>query len=735
MADAETIENASDPRLAAAARRQVIAALEDLGFESLVDDAVLVVSELVTNAVLHGHGCLGVQVRRSGPGVRIEVSDASSHTPVMGMASGGSMTGRGMRTVAGLASAMGIEPTAEGKTVWAELLPGSQPKHHLELSSAEILAQWDDDELVDHPVRYRVVLGAVPTDLLLAAKSHVDNLVREFTLATSGAMSGMTGDMVPHLASLVTVVVSRFAEARDSIKRQALAAAARGSARTDLELELDVDAADAGEEYLEALDAVDAYCRAARLLTLETPPQHRVFRHWYVEELVRQLRALSAGEQPGPVQPFEDRLIQEMVAVAAAQRAAERSARLYTVAVALVAADSPEAVAQAVLDQGVAALGASGGGMLLGTDAERLLVPGTVGYDEEVVARLRAESRDAELPAAVSLRTGEAVWIESRIERDRRFPELVTLEPSTVSACAVPLEIRGRQLGALRFSFSEPRLFDEDERRFVLALAAQAAQALARAQLQLARVEASTRLQRSLLPPTLIEITGVDTAAVYHPFGDGMEVGGDFYDLWRVGDGYGISIGDVVGTGPEAAAITAMVRNFLRALTLHSIDPASVLVELNEGLVIAAEERGAEEIFCTAVVGALERRPDGVKLILASGGHPCPLVRRSDGQVEEVTLPGRLLGAFPALDPAPVEVVLGPGDLILLFTDGLLEARSPSGEMFGTEGVRRVLGEREHGAGPLTEALEVAVVEHVGGELADDMAMLVLKVDADYGDV
>src|SRR5205085_1744246 len=95
----------------------------------------------------------------------------------------------------------------------------------------------------------------------------------------------------------------------------------------------------------------------------------------------------------------------------------------------------------------------------------------TVGYDEEVVARLRDESRDAELPAAEALRTGESVWLESREDRDTRFPLLSALEPQAVSACAVPLAVGDRPLGALRFSFTEPRLFDEEERRFVQALA------------------------------------------------------------------------------------------------------------------------------------------------------------------------------------------------------------------------------------------------------------------------
>src|SRR5205085_6222188 len=139
-----------------------------------------------------------------------------------------------------------------------------------------------------------------------------------------------------------------------------------------------------------------------------------------------------------------------------------------------------------------------------------------------------AESIETELPAAVALRTGEAVWIESRKERDLQFPELLELEPDTVSVCAVPLDVQGRRLGALRFSFNEPRLFDEDERRFVLTMAAQAAQALDRSELQQQQIDNSRRLQRSLLPPSMPAIPGIDVAAVYQPFGNGMEVGGDF---------------------------------------------------------------------------------------------------------------------------------------------------------------------------------------------------------------
>jgi serine phosphatase RsbU (regulator of sigma subunit) len=631
-----------------------------------------------------------------------------------------------MRLVSRLAARWDVDLTEKGKTVWAEVTGGASglaPKVGHRPTAEDDVPAGDATSR-----RFHVVLGDVPTELLLAAKSHVDNVVREFTLAASGARSGMSAEVTPHLRTLIDTVAYRFAEARDSIKRQALTAASKGAAHTRLELDLPIDAADAGEAYLSALDEVDAYCRAARLLTLETPPQHRVFRRWYVEELIVQLRALARGEQPPRAQTFEERLIEEIERVAAAWRTSERAARLYAIAGALARAATPEAVAEAVLDVGVAALEASGGGLLLSADGGDLVVRGTLGYPADVVARLESETMDAELPAAMALRTGESVWIESRAERDSRFPELKSLEPATISLCAVPLEAQGRRLGALRFSFNKPRLFDADERRFVLTLAAQTAQALQRAQLQQDQIDASMRLQRSLLPQSIPAIDGMEVAAAYHPFGAGMEVGGDFYDVWAGDDDhYRLAIGDVAGTGPEAAALTALVRYSLRALTLHNAEPLRTLRALNAVLLSATPDTGGE-VFCTAVFGTIEQRSPTMRIRLASGGHPYPFVRRRDGEVDEVELGGSLLGAMADVEPCDAVVELGPGDTLVLFTDGVIEARDRDGVMFGTEGMARVLAGTGGGAESTVAALESAVLAHVGGQLADDLALLVLRV-------
>jgi serine phosphatase RsbU (regulator of sigma subunit)/anti-sigma regulatory factor (Ser/Thr protein kinase) len=706
-------------------RAFVAGELEKLGAPALIDDAVLVASELAANAMLHAGGITVVGVTRTGDAIRLEVHDRTRVPPVMARQSTDAMTGRGLRLVASIAKEWGVEPTDEGKVVWAEL----SESHVTAAFGDDLLELWDNDSWFDDErtvTRHTVTLGDVPTPLLLSAKAHVDNLVREFTLAARGAESNMTAEVPPHLASLIETVVTRFSEARQSIKRQALAAAHEGALHVSLELNLPASAADAGEDYLRALDEADSYCHAARLLTIESSPQHRLFRQWYVGELVAQLRAAEAGLPTPPRQRFEDRLLQEFDKAAAAHAASERVARLYELSAALSRAATHEAVANAVLQQGVEALGASGGGVLLSTEADRLVVPGTIGYDQHLVDPLRGESPRAELPAAVALRTGEPVWIESREERDARYPELINLERGTVSTCAVPLIVGDKCLGALRFSFLRPRLFDEDERRFVLALAAQTSQALDRAQLYEQRLEFSRRLQLSLLPRRLTGPPGIDIAGVYHSLGDGTELGGDIYDMWPMPDGlWGLVIADAAGTGPEAAALTAMVRFSLRALATTDASPSSVIQKLNWALLGAEVGGMGGERFCTAVFGVLTPGPV-TTVAMAGGGHPPPVVRRADGSMEEIEVGGALLGVFDQVSFGTAEVGLHPGDTLVLYTDGVIEARRRS-IMFGIEGIRSAIASSPGDAVHLATAIESAVLEHTGGVVSDDLAALVIQ--------
>ena len=298
------------------------------------DDAALVVTELVTNALLHGGPSVRLRVRSDASAVRVEVEDDGDELPVAVRQSAGAMTGRGLSLVAAVSRTWGVEPASPaGKVVWAELAPGGEDAWaeddplDVDALLAAFAAAADDDE--DHPAPgaepvHTVELGAVPTDLLLAAKAHIDNVAREFTLeAAATEDAAADGGPVPaHLARLVTTVVHGFGPARSAIKRQALAAAARGDREVRLALTLPASAAQAGEEYLRALDETDRWARGTRLLTLETPPVHKVFRHWYVQTLVDQLRAAAAGRSAPVVTPFPQRLAEALELASSAGGAA-----------------------------------------------------------------------------------------------------------------------------------------------------------------------------------------------------------------------------------------------------------------------------------------------------------------------------------------------------------------------------------------------------------------------------
>jgi serine phosphatase RsbU (regulator of sigma subunit)/anti-sigma regulatory factor (Ser/Thr protein kinase) len=280
--------------------------------EHLVADAELVVSELVTNATLHGWPPIALSITRGGPGVRIEVEDCGHHLPMVPAQRSDAMTGRGLSLVSALSTRWGVEPAPRGKMVWAELEPDhsvtSEPTApQVDLNA--VLDAWPDLDDVSQEPRYTIRLGSVPTGLLLSAKAQIDNMVREFSLMRRAIDAGTIPQEV---ARLVDTITTDFEEARTAIKRQALDAAARQQARTDLELHLPLAAAAAGERYLAALDDADRYARSANLLTLATPRSHQLFRRWYITAVVDQLRTLAAGGEPAEPTPFGEILVQEI---------------------------------------------------------------------------------------------------------------------------------------------------------------------------------------------------------------------------------------------------------------------------------------------------------------------------------------------------------------------------------------------------------------------------------------
>jgi PAS domain S-box-containing protein len=299
------------------------------------------------------------------------------------------------------------------------------------------------------------------------------------------------------------------------------------------------------------------------------------------------------------------------------------------------------------------------------------------------------------------------------------------------SAMVVPLLARGRLIGALGFvaPASGPCYGPAD---IVLAedLAARAALAVDNARLYRQRSEIARTLQESLLPPRLPEISGFELAAVFRPAGEGIDVGGDFYDLFETGDQcWAIVMGDVSGQGSAAAAVAAMARYTVRALAMRERQPSRILTSLNEALLHQpAGDRFSEERFCTVAYTRLEPTGSGARLTIACGGHPLPLLLRWDGSVETIGRPGTLLGGFahPRLTDQVAD--LGPGDAVVLYTDGVTEARA-AGDLFGEDRLMTLVESCAGlGAPSVAKRIERAVVAFQGGRPHDDIAILVLRI-------
>ena len=235
-------------------------------------------------------------------------------------------------------------------------------------------------------------------------------------------------------------------------------------------------------------------------------------------------------------------------------------------------------------------------------------------------------------------------------------------------------------------------------------------------------------LQQSLLPPRLPSPVGIELAARYHPALSGVDVGGDFYDVFPVGPDWILVIGDVCGKGAEAAALTALVRHTVRAASMYDPDPATTLVDLNVAMLAGTPANDVAR-FATVCCVRLRPHPDGVMADTACGGHPSPVVLRSDGTVEAAGTHGSLIGVLDHVDVRTTSVLLRPGDSIVAVTDGVLEARGPGGAFLGDDGLLALLRPLAgRSAAAISGAVEVRALELQAGVAHDDIAVLVAHI-------
>jgi PAS domain S-box-containing protein len=294
------------------------------------------------------------------------------------------------------------------------------------------------------------------------------------------------------------------------------------------------------------------------------------------------------------------------------------------------------------------------------------------------------------------------------------------------SAIVAPLTARGRTHGTLTLVTAESgRAYGPDDAAFTTELARRAATAIDTARLYQDRDQVARTLQRSLLPPDLPDVPGIELAAVYHPAGGGGDVGGDFYDAFETGEsGLFLAIGDVCGKGAPAAALTGIARHTVRAAAVRERSPRAILRTLNQALL----RQMIEHRFCTVAVGRLEAGDGGARLTVCCGGHPPPLLVRSDGSVEEAGTPGTLLGIYEHVQLSDLTVDLRPGDAVVFHTDGVTEERR-EGHMFGEERLMELLRVSAGlSAAGIADRIERAVLEFTPGPPADDVAVIVLRL-------
>ncbi|MDP9101806.1 MAG: SpoIIE family protein phosphatase [Actinomycetota bacterium] len=671
-------------RSASQARRLVAHAVREASLDVLVDEALLLVTELVTNAVVHAGTDVEVHTEVEGARLRVEVVDHSPGSlPIIAPGPAELREGgRGVFLLDALSTEWGTRHFATGKSVWFVLgpdvprtqgrLPGEAGPLRRDLgwlvglpadleqqiSSAQLIGElllrltealdlpggWLVAEAADDEHRWEVIATNDPTLEL----PEVDLVRRAAVVNRDAALPGPTGGLILPLRARSRVFGALVLHGTQDLSAEDVAVARLVGDRIGVVLRDDRSQA----SQLRSRGSLALLAEASEM---------------FAGTLDVQLALTLAAQLVVP----------RFAAWAAVLTAYEHAPRLMAVAHA---------------------------------DERRLaMVHSSLSGDtgRQLATRL-AEGLVEERPLLVPL--GD---LPPDLGEDRSGEVL-----------AVPLLARRRLLGLLLVGRPTTGSYGREDVSLLTDLARRAALAVDNARLYEERTAIAQALQASLLPPTLPEADGLEFGARYAAAGEGNEVGGDFYDVFTLPDGgWGLAIGDVCGKGAEAAAITRMARDVLRLLTRDGSPPTEALHRLNE-VILELADRGR---FCTTTVGTVQRRETGLSVCLANAGHPPPVLLRSDGEAAFVGRAGTVLGVLGDIDVAEEVVDLSPGDALVFYTDGVTERRSGS-DMFGDD---RLLDCVRRGGGltadRLAGALQQQVMTFGTGATRDDLAVLVVR--------
>ncbi|MEV5434338.1 SpoIIE family protein phosphatase [Streptomyces sp. NPDC052701] len=449
------------------------------------------------------------------------------------------------------------------------------------------------------------------------------------------------------------------------------------------------------------------------------PPDQWLDFHLYPDASGISVRIVRTGAQPPPV-PAPHRSSRSATPARAGQLY-----QLTHLAAALTEVVGVQDVIDLVADQIMPAFGAQGL-VLSAAEAGRLRITGHRGYTPHAIAALDGLPLDTDFtPAGRALGSGIPAFFADQEEMRRVYPQAPLVSGKHAWAF-LPLIISGRPVGCCVLSYDHPHEFPAEERAVMTSLAGLIAQALDRARLYDTKHELAHGLQQALLPRTLPAVDGLRVAARYLPATHGMDIGGDFYDLIRLGDTAAAAvIGDVQGHNVAAAALMGQVRTGVHAQASSGTPPDQVLARTNRLLI----DLGSD-LFTSCLYAHLDFARRSVTL--ASAGHPPPLLRLPGGDSRPVAVPpGPLLGIDPDAVFPVTGIPLTPGMTLAFYTDGLIEA--PGVDL--DDAIARLARRLARADDRDLEGLIDDLLGNVGttGQRADDVALLVLHHGAGHG--
>ena len=717
-----------DPEWAAvpAARRFVRETLRSwqvLGCDDLLADAELLTSELVTNAVLHAETPVHVTCRADGSEVEVSVLDRQPGRTIPGgpgrTADAHREAGRGLVMLAALSSSWGVTYAPAAKAVWFRLRPDSAGPANPDVYIAPATGRGDGFGQAG-PRSFATAAAAT-------ARSDADLLRLGYQ------------ELLNHTAGL-----------------------ARDTARADAAYVLIADE-DGVLRIRAAAGPSASYARErpAGQATRSTPGGHTgmglfqtVYDHLAENGADGTQTAAGTPQSFLTVPVLADGRVAGVVAVIAAEPdrfTDEDSAQLRHVAdqVALPL-ERARLNEQDRARRGRISFLAEASDLLAGTlDQEQtvalaaqIVVPRLAAWSAVLLTDENGASRPARVWHADEARNDALSYLLSRVPRPQassletglQWPPAVPpgkqLTPEAAELAAdpawsFPLLARDRSLGVLVMGRPGGGALGSQALAVAEDLTRRVALALDNARLYTEQLQASHALQRTLLPPQLPEVPGLDVAAGYQAAGEGDEVGGDFYDVFKVAPRrWRFAIGDVCGKGLEAAAVTGLTRNALRILAREGHDIPAVLERLNSLIL----EEGSAVPFVTLIHGEINTSPGRASVSMVCAGHPPPLLLRSHGGTKIAADSQPLLGVMEGVTFRCHTCHIRPGDVLLCVTDGVTERRSGDRLLDDDNGLSQLLSDCSGlNAGAIVARIQREAREFGSGPPTDDTALIAFR--------